>query len=99
MLKHLMNDTAVLKSIQNADEYDITTITELKSIKCRFEFAVKSEQSSISVCRNKPARMYCYEEIKIGDIISYNSENYEVVQVNVYKDLDGNYPLREVYLI
>lgn len=99
MLKHLMNDVAVLKSVQNADEYDIPTITELKSIKCRIEFAVKSEQTSISINRNKPARMYCYDEVNVGDIISYNFENFEVIQVNVYKDLDGNNSLREVYLV
>lgn len=99
MLKHLMNDVAVLKSIQNTDEYDIPTITEIKKIKCRIEFAVESEQKSISVNRNKPARMYCYEEVNVGDIISFNSENYEVIQVNTYKDLDGNNSLREVYLV
>ena len=30
MLKHLLNDTAVLKSVQDVDEYDVPTISEIK---------------------------------------------------------------------
>lgn len=99
MLKHLMNDSAVLKSVQNVSEYDIPAITDIKNIKCRIEFAVKTDNDSFSVKKTKPARMFCYDPVNVGDIVSYNLENYNVIQVNTYEDLDGKTTLREVYLI
>ena len=98
MLKHLLNDSAVLKSVHNVDEYDIPVFSKIKNIPCKFEFAV-DEQSSISDSqKRKPARMFCIDDISVGDIISFNSENYKVVQVNSYDDLDGKLMLREVFL-
>lgn len=99
MLKHLLNENAVVKSVQNVDSYDVPTISDMKNIKCKFEYAVKSDFSAQNSLKNKPARMFCVEEIKIGDIVSFNSENYNVIQVNEYKDLDGKIVLREVFLV
>lgn len=99
MLKHLLNDTAVLKSVENVDEYDIPVITDIKTLKCRIEFAAKSEDLSISSKKTHPARMFCVDEVNMGDIISFNSVNYKVIQVNAYEDLDGQIMLREVYLL
>lgn len=99
MLKHLLNDSAVLKSVSNVDEYDVPTVSDIRTINCKIEFAVSSESSSVSSSKIKPARMFCIDEVNIGDIISYNSVNYKIVQVNTYEDLDGQTMLREVYLI
>ncbi|MGN0014237.1 MAG: hypothetical protein ACI37T_02325 [Candidatus Gastranaerophilaceae bacterium] len=99
MLKHLLNETAVLKAVENVDEYDIPVISDIKTLKCRIEFAVKSEENSGSSKKTYPARMFCVDEVNTGDIISYNSVNYKVIQVNAYEDLDGQIMLREVYLL
>lgn len=99
MLKHLLNETAVLKSVESVDEYDIPIISDIKTLKCRIEFASKSDENSGSSKKTYPARMFCVDEVNTGDIISYNSVNYKVIQVNAYEDLDGQIMLREVYLL
>lgn len=100
MLKYLMNDTVEIKSVQNVNEYDLPVFQQIKTIKCRFEFALNSENNSTSSHKTKPARMFCYEpNISVGDIVSYKSENYKVIQVSQYNDLDGNNTLCEVFLI
>lgn len=99
MLKHLLNETAVLKSVENVDEYDMPVISDIKTIKCKIEFAAKIENSSDSSKKTHPVRMFCIDEVNTGDIISYNSVNYKVIQVNTYEDLDGQIMLREVYLL
>lgn len=99
MLKHLLNDTAVLKSVQDVDEYDVPTISEIRSINCKFEFAVKSDSYALSEQKTMPARMFCVDEVRIGDIISYEKNNFKVIQVNDYKDFDGKLMLREVFLL
>lgn len=99
MLKHLLNDRAVLKSVQDVDEYDVPTISTIKSINCKFEFAVKSDSTALSSQKTKPARMFCIEEIKVGDIISYNENNFKVIQVNNYENFEGELMLREVFLL
>lgn len=99
MLKHLLNDTAVLKSVQDVDEYDVPTISEIKPINCKFEFAIKSDQNALSTQKTKPARMFCIDEVRVGDIISYDEDNFKVIQVNNYEDFDGKLMLREVFLL
>ncbi len=98
-MKHLLNDRAVLKSVQDVDEYDVPTISTIKSINCKFEFAVKSDSTALSSQKIKPARMFCIEEIKVGDIISYNESNFKVIQVNNYENFEGELMLREVFLL
>lgn len=99
MLKHLLNETAILKSVENVDEYDMPVISDIKNIKCKIEFAAKIENLSDSSKKTYPARMFCVDEVNTGDIISFNSVNYKVIQVNEYEDLDGQIMLREVYLL
>ncbi len=99
MLKHLLNDKAVLKTVQNVDEYDIPTISDVKTISCKIEFAMESENSSLSSVKTNPARMFCVDEVKLGDVVTHNGNNYKVIQVNTYEDLDGQTMLREVYLV
>lgn len=99
MLKHLLNDTAVLKSVQDVNEYDVPTISEIKSINCKFEFAMKNDFNSYSSQKTMPARLFCLEEVRVGDIISYDENNFKVIQVNNYKDFDGKLMLREVFLL
>lgn len=98
MLKHLLNDDATLKPLLDRNEYDFPTFDVAKNIKCKFEFAVKKEKNSSSSSNFYPARMFCYESVSVGDIVSYNSQNFKVIQVDNYKDLDGNSILNEVYL-
>ena len=38
MIKHLLNDTAVVKSVSSVNEYDEYTFSEPKNIKCNIEF-------------------------------------------------------------
>lgn len=100
MLKHLMNDSAEIKFVQNITEYDLPVFKQIKTIKCKFEFASVSSENENCNIKTKPARMFCSEQdISIGDIVSFNSENYKVIQVNKYNDLDGNSTLCEVFLI
>ncbi len=99
MLKHLLNDRAVLKSVQDVDEYDVPTISEIRSISCKFEFAVKNDLSSQSSQKTLPARMFCVDEVRVGDIISFDENNYKVIQVNNYNDFEGKLMLREVFLL
>lgn len=99
MLKHLLNDRAVLKSVQDVDEYDVPTISEMRSISCKFEFAVKSDLNAQSSQKTLPARMFCVDEVRVGDIISFDENNYKVIQVNNYNDFEGKLMLREVFLL
>lgn len=99
MLKHLLNDTAILKSVQDVDEYDVPSISEIKFINCKFEFAVKNDLTALSSQKTYPARMFCVDEINVGDIISFNENNYKVIQVNNYEDFEGKLMLREVFLL
>lgn len=98
MLKHLLNESAVLKSVETVDEYGSSVISDIKTVNCKIEFAYSQNDGTDSSLLEKPARMFCVEEVKIGDIVYYNQENYQVLQVNTYKDLDGKIMLREVYL-
>ena len=98
MLKHLLNDSAVLKTPANIDEYgNVTTFTET-TINCKFEFAVLENFSSVSSAKSYSVKMFCLENVNVGDLIFYNSDNFQVIQVNVYDDFDGNSMFREVYL-
>ena len=99
MFKHLMNDTVEWKSVQNSDEYDLPIFNQIRTIKCKFEFAQNSVQNDGSCTRLLPARMFCHEpDIAVGDIISRKNNNYKVIQVNNYNDFDGNFMLSEVFL-
>lgn len=99
MLKHLMNDTVEIKSVQNTNEYDLPVFNHIKTIKCKFEYALNSVENNTSAIKTKPARLFCYEtNISIGDIVSYNSENYKVIQISKHNDLDGKNTLCEVFL-
>jgi hypothetical protein len=99
MLKHLLNDTAVLKSVQDVDEYDVPSVLEIKTIKCKIEFAAQADLSSLSSQKSLPARMYCIDNVSVGDIVSFDEINYKVLQVNSYNGFDGEITLREVFLI
>lgn len=95
-----MNDFVDWKSVQNSNEYDLPIFNQIRTIKCKFEFAQNSQDNTISSIKTKPARMYCHETgIAVGDLISYKSNNYKVIQVNVYKDFDGIENLCEVFLL
>lgn len=98
MLKHLLNESAILKTVEKVDEYGSAVISDVKNINCKFEFAILQNSTSDMDCKEKPARMFCFDEVNIGDIVFYNEQNYKVVQVNNYKDLDNEIMLREVYL-
>lgn len=99
MLKHLMNDTVEIKSVQSADFYDLPIFRQIKTVKCKFEFAASLNDDDFSSSVTKPARLFCAEtDISVGDIVSYNSKNFKVIQVNKYDDLDGNDVLCEVFL-
>ena len=53
MIKHLLNDTAVVKSVSSVNEYDEYTFSEPKNIKCNIEFKV---------------RIFCFNLLEIVDI-------------------------------
>lgn len=99
MLKHLLNDRAILKSVQDVDEYDVPTISDIRSISCKFEFAIKNDSNYLSSQKTLPARMFCVEDVQVGDIISFDENNYKVIQVNNYNDFEGKLMLREVFLL
>ncbi len=98
MLKHILNDTAAVKSVVSSDEYNSDTYSEPKTIKCKIEFAAKTEELPLSEQQSHPLRMFCYEQVGLNDIVSYKSSEYKVVQVNSYDDLDGNPMFYEVFL-
>ncbi len=94
-----MNDTVEWKSVQNSDEYDLPIFNNIKTVKCKFEFAQNSQETDNTALKLLPARMFCHEtDIAAGDIISYKNHNYKVIQVNIYNDFDGSVILCEVYL-
>ncbi len=99
MLKHLLNDSAILKSVQGFDEYDQPSFSQIKTINCRMEFSLYLQNSTLSSSVASSAKMFCIDEIKTGDIVSYNSFDYKVSKVNIFADLDGQTVLKEVYLI
>lgn len=99
MLKHVLNDTAIVKSVSSVDEYSEDTYTESRNVKCKIEFAKKVDISPISSRQVHPLRMFCYETVNLNDVISYKNNDYRAVQVNVYNDLDGYPMFYEVFLL
>lgn len=99
MLKHVINDFAVLKSVIGSDEYNADVFSDPVTIKCKVEFAKKIDTSKTSCQQTHPARMFCYEDVKLNDIVTYQDNDYKIIQVNSYKDLDGNPMFYEVFMI
>ena len=98
MFKHLLNESAVLKSVTGFDGYNSPVFAEPKTIKCKFEFVVKNDNSDVKTVAYKPARMFCIENISVGDVVVYNSKDYKVFQVNTYNGFDGYTSFNEVFL-
>jgi len=99
MLKHVINDFAVLKPVIGSDEYNSDIFGNSKTIKCKIEFAKKPDTSQTFCRQSHPARMFCYEDVNLNDIVTYQNIDYKVIQVNSYKDLDGKPMFYEVFLI
>lgn len=99
MLKHVLNDTAVVKAVSSTNEYNEDVFSTPKNIKCKIEFAKKLETSSVSSLQKHPLRMFCYETVNLNDVVSYQNNDYRVIQVNSYNDLDGCPMFYEVFLL
>ena len=99
MLKHVISDSALLKSLAGSDEYNTFVYSEPVKIKCKIEFAKKIHNSQKTCRQTHPARMFCYEDVKLNDIVIYHDNNYKIIQVNSYKDFDGNTMFYEVFMI
>ena len=98
MFKHLLNESAVLKAVKSFDEFNSPVFDEPKTIKCKFEFVVKNDNSDVKAVSYKPARMFCTENISVGDVVVYNSKDYKVFQVNTYNGFGEHTVFNEVFL-
>lgn len=99
MLKYVLNDTVVKKTVTGCDEYNNPVISEIKTIKCRLEFSDALELSSASSESCAPVKMFCTEKVSAGDLIVKNYRDYKVTQVDERKNLDGDVEFYEVYMI
>jgi len=99
MLKHVISDFAFLKSFTGSDEYNTDVFSEPVKIKCKVEFAKKVDVYPTSRQQTHPARMFCYEDVKLNDVVTYKNNDYKIIQVNPYNDLDGNPMFYEVFMI
>ena len=94
-----MKDIVEIKSVQSSDEYDMPIFNQIKTINCKFELAQNTDKDNSSFKKVNSARMFCYEtDISVGDIVSYKSNNYKVIQVNTYNYPDGFTTVCEVFL-
>ena len=82
MLKHLLNESAFLKSVETVDEYGSSVISDIKTVNCKIEFAYSQNDGTESSLLEKPARMFCVEDVKIGDIVSYNQVNWKKASIS-----------------
>ena len=99
MIKHILNDSAVVKSVSSVDEYNEYTFSEPKNIKCNIEFAQKVDVSPVLSEQTHPVRMFCHETVNLNDVVTYKNKDYKAVQVSEYKDPDGNPMFYEVFLL
>ena len=99
MLKHIINDFAFLKAVTGSDEYNTGIYSEPVKIKCKVEFAQKVDPCPNACQQTHPARMFCYEDVKLNDIVTYQGIDYKIIQVNFYKDFDNNPMFYEVFMI
>ena len=99
MLKHILNDSAVLKPVIGSDEYNSPMFGTSKTVKCKIESTQKIDETQISCRQSFPLRMFCYEKMNINDVITYQNNDYKIIQVNFYKDLDDKPMFYEVFMI
>ena len=99
MLKHILNDSAVLKPVIGSDEYNAPVFGTSKTVKCKIESTQKIDETQNSCRQSFPLRMFCYEKMNINDVITYQNNDYKIIQVNFYKDLDDKPMFYEVFMI
>ena len=99
MLKHVFSDFAVLKPVIGSDEYNSEVFGTQKTVKCKIEFGKKIDTSPICSQQSHSVRMFCYEDVNLNDIVTYQNTDYKVIQVNLYKNLDGDPMFYEVFMI
>lgn len=99
MLKHVLNDSAVWKKSVTSDDYNSDNLSDGITIKCKIEFAVQNQTDGAKSVKKHPARMYCNEDVELGDVILFKGNKFKIIQITVYEDFDSNPVLKEVFLL
>ena len=99
MLKHILNDSVTLKPVIGSDEYNLPLFGNSKTVKCKIESTLKIDSSPNSCKQSYPFRMFCYEKMNVNDVITYQNNDYKIIQVNFYKDLDDKPMFYEVFML
>lgn len=97
MFSHFYKQTAVLKVTDGYDEYGKPDIVETKEIACRIEFKNTLVVGANGQEITSSGRLFTDDEIKIGDIVCIDDEDYKVKQAFLSTGLDGEYAVNEVY--
>lgn len=86
----LLKDTAILKSVDGADEEGRPNIIELEEIDCKIEMknAIVINNSGEEIASS--GRLFTEHSIKTGDILEINNDAFTVLSVNPYFPIDSS---------
>lgn len=95
---HLLNETAVLKTVNGYDCESRPNIIALDEIDCKIEFQNSATKNKLGEDVTSSGRLYTESTIKIDDIIEIKDKEFRVVSVKPYYPIDNNIlTINEVY--
>ena len=95
---NMLNETAVLKTVNGADPDGRPNIIALEEIDCKIEFKNSITTSSNGEEVSSSGRLYTEAIIKTGDILEIKDREFKVVKVNPYYPIDSSlFVINEVY--
>lgn len=98
MYKHLMNQKFDLKRTDGTDENgkpDI--IEEKKDVPCRITYKNKLIISSTGQQQTSEGNILTCQEVCVGDLVTVNKKDYEVIAANPLYDFDNMLQGYQVY--
>ena len=97
MIKGYLNQTATWHYVTGRNEYDEPQ-TSSKSINVRWEGKRRLVRSKDGQEVVSEARVFCIEDVKVGDLLECGGRAWPVIAVSVIPGLDGAESHREVAL-
>lgn len=97
MLNHLYNQTLAVESV-TYDSYNKPTFKVGETIRAFVEYSVKKIKNSRGMDVISVSVIHTDSLVLISDIIYINNEHKEVLQVNTFRNLDGEVDHYEVYV-
>ena len=90
---HLLNNTAVLKTVDGTDENGKPNIIAIDEIDCKIEYKKALTVNSAGEEMTSSGRLFTESVIKEGDIIETAKREFKVISVT------PNYPLTDTFCV